>query len=317
MLTAYRFLWLVVAVEFLIGRLFTRVGVFMPKNRPVLILYNLLADAGRIAFNVSLLLGLVLLGYTLWRLVATGRRAAVYGPAALAALVALLVLAVPGSPPPPGWSLAAALLAALALAALGALALGRTPSPWARLGLAGALLAHLIWYGVAAAQIALALSGRPGEISAAVPLLRGGELLAMLAPILLAISLRPFQRHQAAAVESRGALLGAGGATAFAAAYVANGDMAGVLAIWSLGFTLAWPAVLYAAAIAAGIYFLARASGPLRVQAAALGILWCTGYALQVNQQHILVLLAWALLAAGTAAAPEAASVPEAAAHPA
>ncbi len=306
MVTALRAIWLVVAVEFLLGRLFTRVGIFMPKNAFVLVLYRLLSDAGQIAFNLSLLAGLLALGYTLWRLAGpAGRGLSMRAVAAVAVVAALGTTLVPGLTPDPAWSLATALLAAAAVAGLGIQALTRTTGPWRQVGLAAALLANLTWYGVAVAQMALALGSGTGEVALATAVLRGGELLAVLAPVLLAAGLCLERRRTGLPPAPwRAVLLGLAGGILFVIGYGLGADMTGVLAMWSLGFTLSWPGWLYALALAAGIFFLTgAASWPPdgRVQAAGLGILWCTGYALQVNQQHVLVLLAWAVLAAGGA----------------
>lgn len=319
--TALRGLWLVVGVEFLLRRLLTRVSIYMPKTPLTAALYRLLAVTGEIAFNLSLLAGLLALGYVLWiqvRRGAAGSRAAggspvgggpfpggtaAHLPAALALAAALLVLLAPGSPPGPGWSLAAAVAMAVAVGGLAALAISRATGWEWRLGLAAILAGHLSWYGVAAAQTALLMSGRGGEVAWATTVLRLGELAAMLAPPMLAVTAWRRVGVPGWTGLDRGMLAGFGGAALLAGGYAANADMTGVLAVWSLGFTLSWPAPVYLAALAAGLYFLVRSAGSpdpaTRVRAAALGILWLTGFSLQVNQQHFLVLLSWSLLAAG------------------
>lgn len=303
-----KLLWLAAWIELLCGRMLSRAGVFIPKHGLVLAAYRLLSDAGPIAFNLALLVALAVLGLGLWVLWARGlpgggrgRTAAGRAAFLLLAGAVLLVLAPLAGGRGVPWSLAAALwmlltVAVYALQALRRLALAD------RLGLALVLGAHLAWYGVAAAQLARAAGGT-GTWAGATPLLRLGELLALLAPVTLALArlrLPAAPVHRQRVQRAVTTLVVAAALVAlFAGAYLSNADMAGVLAIWSLGFTLGWPGWLYALALAAATWYLGHAlsaGGAERQRGFGLGLIWIAGFGLQVNLQHLLVLAGYLLL---------------------
>ncbi|BDG62002.1 hypothetical protein [Caldinitratiruptor microaerophilus] len=308
---ALQALWLVAFADFLFGRLLTRVGIFMPKTPGVLAAYRLLSDLGQIAFNLSFLGGTLALAWAL-RLLARAGGAGARLPrlaAVAAATAAMAVLAAPAAPGP-AVSLATSAVLGLAVLLLGAVAIGRARAPATRLGLGCALGANLAWYGAASAQLLAATLGLPADLAAVTPVLGSGELLALVAPVALALGVVPAPApgrirwlrspgRLLSGTEGRAAALALASAAAFGAGYAAGADLGGVLAIWSLGFTLVWPAPLYAIAAGAGLYLLLRllaGSPPERLRAVGLGLLFCAGLVLQTNQQHVLVLLAWTLL---------------------
>lgn len=270
-----RVLWWAVLAEFLLARLLSRVGVYIPKSGAALAIYDGALLLGQIAFTFSLLLGVVLLL----------RRDAL---GALA--VAALVLLTPRPAPPVWWSLAVALVLAGAVAALGARAIRKA---WAEPGLRGALAlvlaVHLLTYLANAGQLAWAALALPGAAPLAAQALRFGELLALLAPVAL---LWPPGRLRPA---EAGAGLGA--VAALGAGYLANADLTAIMAMYSLGFSLSWPPVLYLLALGAGIPALLALVRRDSRRGHALGLLFLAGYALTVNLQHIVVLVAWVELA--------------------
>jgi hypothetical protein len=180
--------------------------------------------------------------------------------------------------------------------------LGRALPVAARVGLALVALGYTGWYLYVLLQLLVA-EGAPGEIGVALYTL--GELAAVLAPM-----------GFFAAVAAQGGewkrplrwVLPALVAAAFSAANVADAMMntgfAGVLTTWSLGFNLAWPWPLYAISLA--LYLFALLTCLARPQAAnsyarrdtglGLFLLLLAGLNLQLPYQHLLALLAVALL---------------------
>lgn len=274
-----RVLWWAVLAEFLLARLLSRVGIYIPKSGAALTVYQGALLAGEIAFTFSLLLAVVLL----------------FRRDALAVLaVAAVVLLAPGEAAPVWWSLSAALAMAGAVAALGARALRQAAdSPGLRAALALVLAVHLLTYLANAGQLAWAALALPGAAPLAATVLRAGELLALLAPVALLsppVRLRPAE-----------AGLGLGAVAALGAGYAANADLTAIMAMYSLGFSLSWPTVLYLVSLGAGVPALLSLVRRDPRRGCALGLLFLTGYALTVNLQHVLVLVAWAELARAAA----------------
>jgi len=101
-------------------------------------------------------------------------------------------------------------------------------------------------------------------------------------------------------------------AIAFAAGYLVNGEMSGVLAIWSMGLTLYLPWPLYAASLClAGVTVVVSLGGD-RMVAWAILLLAAGGYAPQLTSQAFLGLIAlWLLLSRATQADPLSVAAPQ------
>jgi hypothetical protein len=294
---ALRLLWWATLAELVLVRVVSRVGIFIPKGGAALTVYQMVIQFGEVAFSFSLFMGVILLALTL-----AGHRWWALAPGALAGA---LVMIVPGPVPSPGWSLGVALVLAGTVALLGVGAIRRVGDAWECGALSTVLTVHLLGYLVTAVQLFWTTTGRPGEAPLAGAAIRGGELLAVAAPVFLAVPLlRAAARARGrgpAAVGAvglgRAAALGAAGAAALGLALSINADITAILAMYSLGFTLSWPAFLYMAALGLGIPGLVAAVRRDPVRGLALGLLFLAGYSLGVNQQHLLVLTGWALLA--------------------
>lgn len=262
--------------EFVLVRLLSRVGVFIPKGGAVLTGYRAAVWLGEVAFNLSLLLALVVLGLLLLE-----HRRSLALLAGAAGLLALLGSRLPGG------SLPAAALLPAAVAALGVSAIRRSSAPL-RAGLGLILLAQLLRYAAGGLQLGWVLFDLPGELPGAAWLLRGGELLAVLAPIALAAAVLRSTALRPAV------LLTVGAPALLAAALWVDPDITAILAMYALGFTLSWPALLYL--LGAGAVVLALSAWPPD-RRLGLGLLLLAGIGLNVNQQHLIVLVGWALLA--------------------
>ncbi|HWI66337.1 MAG TPA: hypothetical protein VNT75_31290 [Symbiobacteriaceae bacterium] len=277
---ALRLLWWATLAELLLVRVVSRVGIFIPKDGMVLGIYRTVIAVGEVAFSFSLFMGVLLLGLAL-----AGHRWWAWAPGAVAGV---LVMLAPGPAPPPGWSMAVALVLAFTVALLGAGALRASAGDrWLRGALGVILAVHVVGYLVSAAQLGWTALDLPGEAPLAGVLLSAGELLALAAPVLLALR----------GVRLKHAAIGLGSAAALGAAFLVNADITAILAMYSLGFTLSWPAVLYLIALGLGVPGLIGLVKRDRVRGLSLGLLFIAGYTLGVNQQHLLVLAGWALLA--------------------
>jgi len=260
---------LAVAAEFLLVRLLSRVGVYIPKAGPVLTLYEGSVVLGEVSFNLSLGLAILVLILAVWE----------QRPVALALLLVLSTLWM--GPVLPIFGLLAGLLL------LGARGLHQA-RPALRPGLGLLLLAQAMHILAIGLQRFWVESGLPAEAPGSIWLLRGAELLAALAPLAMAVGQKPWRRPEAR-------VLGAAGAATMAlgAALWLQPDLTGVLAMFSLGFSLSWPAPLYALALGAAVLACSSETGAHRF---GLILLFLAGLGLNVNQQQVVIMAGWALL---------------------
>jgi len=295
-LPALRLLWWAAWAEFLFVRLLSRVGIYIPKNGAALTLYRGALTVGEIAFNLSLLAGV---GVLLLVLVPAGAGGHGQGLGRARALVVgatlALVLLIPATAPA-SWSLAAAVALPVTILALLAQALRCEADPWQRTALLAVGAAQVMGLGVTAAQLVWALAQLPGTVPLAGELLRWGELVALLAPVALSASL-VLAREPGARLRLGPVGAGVGAVSAFGVAYWANADLTAILAMYSLGFSLQWPPALYLLGLGLGVVTLLHRVRSDPSRGLALGLLLLAGYSLQVNQQHIVVLAGWCLLA--------------------
>ncbi|MFZ5817530.1 MAG: hypothetical protein ACOY93_19905, partial [Bacillota bacterium] len=163
-------LW-AVAAEFLLVRLLSRVGVYIPKAGFALDLYRWAVLLGEVAFNLSLALALLVLVLGVWE-----RRR-------LRLVLLLLLPAGLWLGPVAG---AGALLAALLLMGAAALRQGELSE---RVGLALVLTAQALHYLSAGLQRLWGELALPGAMPGAAWLPLLSELAALLAPLALAAPL--------------------------------------------------------------------------------------------------------------------------------
>ncbi len=282
-LPALRLLWWAVWGELLLTRFFSRIGIYIPKSGMALEVYHAVLSVGEFAFNLSLLLGAALL---LWVVVEKRH----WAGAATVVVAGQLALLVPGEAASASWSALTAASLMVAVLVLGVSAMRAAEDRWERGALALAVAVHLLAYAVAETQLVWSLLELPG----AAPLLgeaqRVGELLAMVIPVLLGVRLLGRFR-------GRALWAGLAAAAGLGAAYWVNPDITAILAMYTLGFGLSWPAPVYLIAVAAGVPALVQLVRDRPERGLALGLLFLAGYSPQMNQQHVLVLVGWALLA--------------------
>ncbi|HYF93841.1 MAG TPA: hypothetical protein VD969_16635 [Symbiobacteriaceae bacterium] len=281
---ALRLVWWATLAELLLVRIVSRVGIFIPKSGMALTIYRTAIAVGEVAFSFSLFMGVALLVLAL-----AGHRWWAWAPGAAAGA---LVMIAPGPVPPAGWSMAVALVLCGTIGVMGAGALRAAADPWERAAMGVVLGVHALGYLVSAVQLGWEAFGLPDGAPLVGPALVAGELLAVVAPVLLAV---PLLRRGGPGRGGLGAI-GLGSAAALGAALLVNADITAILAMYSLGFTLSWSAFVYMIALGLGVPGLVAFVRRDRLRGLSLGLLFLAGYSLGVNQQHLLVLAGWALL---------------------
>ena len=283
--------WLVIAAlaDWLITRGLARMAMFMPKSPPVLAVYRGLVFLGQYASVMCSLLGVVVLGWLAWRLWSSRKVGPGLGLACLSLLNLRLIVAAP--------DVRLVFIAQLLL--LGTIAwfgwnIWNTTQRVDR-QVAVLLPVLAVWVGsfTHAWQALYAVLHWPGPPPYLLFLFNLGELLAVLSPIGLWWVFALLQPN-------KGGLLYAVAlmpAIAFLAAHWLNPSMTAILAIWSTGLTLSFPAPLYAASLwlwGVTILVSLKQNSP---PGFALVLLAAAGYAPQLSSQIILSLVGLSLLA--------------------
>lgn len=260
--------------DWLIARTITRSAIFMPKSPPVVAVYQALGLAGQFASVLSSLCALLTVGWIAWHSLRTRRE---FGrPVVLSSLLVLSIaflFIAPG-----GWPAAAYHLLVMAAVVVtgwrvwtGA---GETRNKIGWTIPALAILAGVLYQLSHALYAAMRWPGPPPFADF---LFNLGELFVVLAPAALAWTVKTHH-----AVSLRWAALPA---LAFAAAYLANPAMTGIIAVWSTGLTLYLPWPLYAVSLwlAGGVVIDSLRRGD--VTGWALLLLAAGGYAAQSSTQ--------------------------------
>jgi hypothetical protein len=285
--------WLVVAgvVDWLLARTITRVAIFIPMPPALAEVFRLLDTVGQVALSLAGLLAFGVLGLIAryeWR-----QRWGLYVAAGLIGLIGLSILFL--FVPPAGWLAMAShflYLALIALLVLRAAPLRGEGAPltwaeWMALLLpALALVAGRLHHTLPALYTTLHWPG-PAPLTAA--LFNLGELLVVLSAIVLWWA---YGRNAAWWAW----FIAASPALTFAALYLADAHMAGILTIWSTGLTLYLPWLLYALAVwLAGVTLVAPRARMYSISWVIL-LLAAGGYAPQLSAQAFLSLIALHLL---------------------
>jgi len=171
---------------------------------------------------------------------------------------------------------------------------------FARAGVVMAVLAYSGWYLYVLVQ-QISLGTQTGE-QTGVWVISLGELLAVLTPIALFIAIalpgEEWRRPRRWIAPVVLALLFAAGNIADSSA---NMGFTGVFTTWSVGVNIAWPWPIYAVSLALYAYgaitcFTAERGYANSTTGVGLILLLLAGYNLQTSHQHLLALLAVALL---------------------
>ncbi|MBI2322578.1 MAG: hypothetical protein HYU88_10970 [Chloroflexi bacterium] len=253
--------WAAVA-EFLLLRVFLRVGPFLPAEEALLPLYRTVETLGLAAMNLAMLAGAGLIAAYASALAWRRPADALLGALLLAALLGNLGLSAPL-----GMAAAPAAAAVQAATMLAVLALGLGSSVWApwraALALAALAQAAALYHVLAPALGALGLALPAGETPAF-----AAEALAVAAALALPWGL-------GGALRRRHVALGLGLGLLLLVAHMARPWTLATIAMWTVAFTLFLPGALYAAALAAATSaaLALRGSPSASARQAAAGVL--------------------------------------------
>jgi hypothetical protein len=285
--------WLVVVgvVDWLLARTVTRVAIFVPMPPALAGVFRLLDSAGQVAISLAGLLVFVVLGLLVreeWR-----QRWGLCLAPALAGLIALSLLFL--VVPPAGWLALAGHFLYLALIALLVVRAAPQRGEGAHLSMTEWVALLLPALAIVAGRLHQALPALyatlhwPGPAPLTTPFFNLGELLIVSGAFALWWAYGRDAARWAWFIAAVPTL-------AFAALYMANAHMIGILTIWSTGLTLYLPWPLYAAAIwLAGITLVAPRAHTRGIGWAIL-LLAAGGYAPQLSAQAFLSLIAIYLL---------------------
>lgn len=289
-------LLLAALAEFLCLRLVLRFGQALPPSEELGRVFTGVAQAGLLALNLAVLLGIfVLTGVARERLGQPRLINRMSGALLLAAGVGSAAMAFGVSAPPLVQATPVLSLAAIAasLAAIGAA--WRTVWPWSGLALAAYVLLTVHFAG----------QGPSATLPSSVAAYFGGEILATAAALALVPLLRPaWSWRRAVAVSVPAAALAVG-------LWVRPWTVAS-LSVWTLGFTVVLPGPIYAVALAGYLYALAslfRGNPTERRFALALAFVGLAGLKLDFSYFTLLALIGVGLLP--TTAGPQTHSATE------
>ncbi|MEX2046389.1 MAG: hypothetical protein WEE03_04450 [Chloroflexota bacterium] len=289
-------------IELAFFRVAYRVGLFVPRDGPLVDAYGVITYMGSLAFDLVSVIGLIALAglaVESWRARTTAKTAALAAFLALAATLPFVPASVS--------DVARALFstaAVLAVAIIVAPALVDRAS-----GAANKLALLLVALALVAAQYGAAVSGgasafgATGEPAFALAGVRIAEIAAVAAAFPLAISALAARRID----RSRAVVAFAATATA-ASAIVTQPYLTGILLLWAAGLSLLLPLPAYAAAFAAYILAVAtEAASTGRAHRAIGAILLIVAGVVPQSSAHVVVaILALALLARPRALGPSA-----------
>lgn len=287
-------------LELLLGRIYTRVAIFLPLSGFASAVAEALSFAGFFLYNLTALLLAAAYGLLIWELwqktQAHGARAMLLGPGALLALAVAT-----------GVSTSAYLTLAIAFVFLGMLAMltvrtavdhrAHTPS-WLVAGFLATFLAGGYYtLGIIYAQ--LAGTTPPRNVVDAYDV---GEAAAVAVAIIafagVLVPVWAANRSRSPASPLLPLCVGATLAALFSAIFLANPGVTSALARWALGFDLLYPWPLYAFGLfAAAATVLSGLRGPLP-RRIGLGLLFCfvAGFELKLALQYLEAALGLLLL---------------------
>jgi len=285
-------------IELAFFRVAYRVGLFVPRDGPLVDAYGLLTRVGSLAFDLVSVIGLIALAglaVESWRARTSARTAAF---AAFLALATTLPF-VPTNVSDIAHGLFST-AAVLTVAVIVAPALVDRAS-----GAANKLALLLVAVAVTAAQYGGAVSGTASAFGTTGELARAGvhiaEIAAVAAAFPLAISALAARR-----IDRSGAIAAFAATAILASAVIAQPYLSGIMLLWAAGLSLLLPLPAYAAAFAAYIVAVAtEAASTGRAHRAIGAILLIVAGVVPQSSAHVVVaILGLALLARPRALTP-------------
>ncbi len=273
--------------ELLLNRMFSRVGIFIPKKGFLMALYNALSTSGVIALNFSFILA----AFSLLMVIDEDLKRGKIRSTLIAALVSLnLVLSLAFIFVAPDAKLSI-IYSGASLLALLLMALGFFVGAEERIkkyAIAAILLVYLCSYYYKISNFVFQALGSTRVAPFALEIFAQGEASALAASALFFLAY-PGINRRAFTIASVLSVI-------FLAANIVQSKMTAIIVIWSLGYTLFLPYPLYAIAF----FFFSYAALNLifegKHEGYALALIFIAGYQIPLSYNLFLLLLGFALL---------------------
>lgn len=275
-------------MELLLNRIFSRVGVFVPRDELFISIYTFLSQLGILALNFSS----ILLFFVLFKIAGEKLRLGGRWNLALATLIFFaLLLSVAFIFVAPNAVLSifyssALLLALLLISHNFFLSVDNKIKKYA---LAAILAVYFCSYYYKLSNFAFQILGSAEAAPFAVEIFALGELLALAASVLVFLAYRGGNKKALALASIL--------STIFFAANLIESKMVAIIIIWSLGYTLLLPYPIYAAAFFLFSYAAFKLVFEKRREGYAFALIFIAGYQIPLSYNQLLLLLGFALLA--------------------
>ena len=287
----------------LVLKLLWRMGTYLPLKGVLASIYFTLTPLQGVLFNLASLLTFIILGAVVYVAYRGKLWEGGFNLVIIASISLLLVLSAVGMALSPSNHLALLYIAtsSVSIIALAGYAVIEMPRLPAKLAVLLIVLAFLSYRYYAAAHIVNNLSGSVSEPFLAIEILALGELLFAVAPFALFVAHTDVRKPGEILANRLPLAVATGVAVAFAAANVLSPAMTSVYAIWTLGFSLQHPIIVYV--LSAWFLFFTLVAclkhRETRYVAYALLLIFVSGYTHKLTYHHLLGLLGLIVLVAG------------------
>lgn len=274
--------------ELLLNRIFSRVGIFIPRDELFISIYTFLSQLGILALNFSS----ILLFFVLFKIAGGKLRLGGNKNLALATLILFVLLLsvmsifVASNAVLSIFYSSASLLALLLLSREFFISVGEKIKKYA---LAAILVVYFCSYYYKLSNFASQALGSAEAAPFAVEIFALGELLALAASVLVFLAYRGGNKKALAFASIL--------STIFFAANLAASKMVAIIVIWSLGYALFLPYPIYATALFLFSYAALKLVFEERREGYAFALIFIAGYQIPLSYNQLLLLLGFALLA--------------------
>lgn len=280
-----KFLVVAALAEFTLVRIFSRMGMILPKTETVFLVYNSLTFLGSASFNFAAVLAVILLllaAYSMARgLTKIGKLTA----ALVAAIIGISILSFLAIDPILSLLYDLTILAIFVLLAKQAFANGNSETRNLLVILVVVTYAFSYYFKIAT-TLAQSAAATPAS-ARVIEMFNLGEASALLGSVMVfAFALRSGARHRAGYAVLAGAVT-----LLFSLAYVGNPWITAIITTWTTGFTLYLPFPAYALALFLFIYGVGMISQKERIVAYGLILVFLAGRALQLTYLNLLAVL--------------------------
>jgi len=292
----FRHLVLVLSIaallEFVLIRIFSRMGILLPKDALVFSIYSFVIFIGSAIFNLASILVLLALALAVILLLPRrGTKSATLPTAIILLLVFSIALLVVS--PTPLLSLSYDVVSVIVVASIAIGGALRSRRTWTRLmfSLIGAAYLSTYYFKIVPlTEQVFSIRQDPGFVLNVFNL---GEAFAVLAsfPILATFGLGLKRPQLRTILFSRQALVSTLAVFVFAGSYLRNPWITSIIATWTVGFTLYLPLPVYLTAIWAFTYSLAKSWSDDRLLFSSLLLIPLGGRMLQLTYLTLMAVL--------------------------